>query len=329
MIPNKNSNTMRAVVVEQSGGPEVMTLKELPIPQAGPGQVLVRVQAIGVNPVDTYIRAGLQGYSPRLPYTPGLDAAGVVKAVGAGVEGVAAGDRVYTSGSLSGTYAQFALCSASQVHHLPGQVTYVQGAGINVPYATAYRALFQRAAALPGETVLIHGASGGVGIAATQLAAAAGLTVFGTAGTDNGRRLVDEQGAERIFDHRQPEHLQQVLEATGGRGVDIIVEMLANVNLGRDLEILAPGGRVVIVGSRGEVQINPRDLMRRDAAIVGMSLMNLKDEDGRVIHAALIAGLGNGTLRPVIQNEIPLAEAARAHKEVIEQASLGKIVLIP
>jgi NADPH2:quinone reductase len=319
---------MKAIRVTQFGEPNVLQLAEVPTPQPGPGEVLVRIQAAGVNPVETYIRAGTYARLPNLPYTPGNDAAGVVEQVGADVSEFKAGDRVYTAGSLSGTYAEFALCKKQQVHPLPANVSFAQGAAIGTPYATAYRGLLQRAGARPGETVLVHGASGGVGTAAVQLARAHGLRVFGTAGSDEGFELVREQGAHEVFDHRVPDRFEKIMKATGGHGVDVIVEMLANVNLGKDLTILAKAGRVVIIGSRGRVEINPRDTMQRDADVRGMILPNTPPAQLASIHAALVAGLEDGTLRPVIGREIPLAQAANAHQAVMESGALGKIVLV-
>ena len=320
---------MKAIRVDEFGGPEVMRLVDLPDPQPGDGQVLVRVHAAGVNPVDTYIRAGAYGRLPPLPYTPGMDGAGVVEATGAGVARVAVGDRVYLAGTISGSYAELAVCDESQAHPLPGDLSFAQGAAVNVPYATAYRALFQRAHALPGEVVLVHGASGGVGVAATQLARAAGMKVIGTGGTEQGRQLVLEQGAHHALDHHAPGYLEQLLDLTEGRGVDVVLEMLANVNLDKDLNVLARNGRVVVIGNRGTVEINPRAAMSRDASILGMSLLNAPQSELPTIHAALVAGLENGTLRPVVGQEMPLADAARAHQAVIEPGAYGKIVLIP
>jgi NADPH2:quinone reductase len=320
---------MKAIRIHEFGGPDVLKLEEAPDPALGPGQVVVRMHAIGVNPVDTYIREGRHAVKPSLPYTPGSDGAGTIEAVGEGVEWVSQGDRVYTGGSVSGTYAEKALCQESQVHPLPAHVSYAQGAAVNVPYATAYRAIFHRAQARAGEVVLVHGASGGVGTAAVQLARAAELTIIGTAGTDEGRRLVKEQGADHVLNHRDAGYLDQVLDLTGGRGVDVILEMLANVNLGKDLTVVARFGRVVVIGSRGSVEIDPRATMTRDASIVGMTLMNVSDVERAGIHAALVAGLENNTLRPVVGREFKLAEAARAHEAVLEPGAYGKIVLIP
>jgi NADPH2:quinone reductase len=318
---------MKAIRVNEFGDPEALRLEEVPAPQPGPGQVVVQIHAVGVNPVETYVRAGKYARLPALPYTPGNDGAGVVERIGPDANEFKPGDRVYTGGSLSGTYAEFALCKTEQLHRLPEDVSFAQGAAMGTPYATAYRGLFQRADAKPGETVLVHGASGGVGTAAVQLARARGLRVFGTAGSDEGRKLAREQGAHEVFDHRAPDHFEQIMNATGGRGVDVIVELLANVNLGKDLTILAKGGRVAIIGSRGRVEIDPRDTMQRDADIRGMILPNTPPAEMASIHAALVAGLENGTLRPVISKEFPLAEAAHAHRVVMEPGAMGKIVL--
>ena len=318
---------MKAIRVKEFGGPEVLQLEEVPTPQPGPGEVLMRIYATGINPVETYIRAGKYARLPELPYTPGNDGAGVVEQAGANVTEFKGGDRVYTAGSVTGTYAEFALCKKEQVHPLPANVSFAQGAALGTPYATAYRGLLQRAVAKPGETALVHGASGGVGIAAVQLARAHGLRVFGTAGSQEGLRLVREQGAHEVFDHRTPDHFDQLMKATGGHGMDVIVEMLANVNLGKDLTILAKGGRVVIIGSRGPAEINPRDTMQRDADIRGMILPNTPPAEMASIHAALVAGLEEGALRPVIGKEFSLADAAEAHRAVMEPGALGKIVL--
>jgi NADPH2:quinone reductase len=215
--------TMKAIRVHEYGGPEVLKLEEVPDLNAGPGQVLVRVKAVGVNPVDTYIRAGGHAVKPALPYTPGMDAAGEVEAIGEGVTRVAVGDRVYVAGTTTGAYAEQALSNESRVHPLPRPLSYPQGAAVNVPYATAYRALFQRAKAVAAESVLVHGASGGVGIASVQLARAAGMKVIGTGGTEEGRALVAKEGAHHVLDHRAPDYLEQVLALTDGQGVDLIL----------------------------------------------------------------------------------------------------------
>ena len=295
----------------------------------GPGQVVVSVKAAGVNPVDAYIRSGMYRPDLELPYTPGLDAAGVIAALGAGVKHRKIGQRVYVAWSLSGTYAEQVLCNEFQTHPLPDKVSFGQGAAVGVPFGAAYRALFQRAHAIPGETVLVHGASGGVGIAAVQLARNAGMRVIGTAGSDAGKALVLDQGAHHVLNHKEPGYMDKLNELTCNRGVDVILEMLANVNLDNDLSVLATGGRVVIIGSRGRVEIDPRNAMMREATILGMTLYNATAKELASMHAAFVAGLENATLRPVVSMELPLAEAAKAHHLVMETSTLGKIVLLP
>ncbi len=248
---------MRAVQVPHFGGADVLQIQQLADPVAGDGQVLVDVRAIGVNPVDTYVREGKYGPMP-FPYTPGKDAAGLVESVGRGVLAIKPGDRVYTSDTVTGAYAEKALCNEETVHRLPELASFQQGAAVGIPAGVAYYGLFYRAAGKPGETVLIHGGTGGVGVAAIQLARAAGFTVIATAGDESGRAFVVEQGAHHASDHRITERPDELLALTSGRGVDIILEMLANQNLSNDLSVLNKRGRVIVIGSRGKVEIDPR-----------------------------------------------------------------------
>lgn len=323
---------MKAIRVHAFGGPEVLTLEDVADPKAGPGVLVVRVRAAGVNPVDAYVHTGTYPRKPPLPYTPGFDGAGDVESVGADVRGFAPGDRVYISGpgntvAGAGTYGERAICLPTQLHRLPARASYAQGAALGVPYCTAYRALFQRARAVAGETVLVHGATGGVGIATVELAHARGLTVIGTGGTDAGLATVRAHGADVTVSHRATNYTDDIMRATGGRGVDLIIEMAAHVNLDRDLSMLAKHGRVVVVGNRGKTEIDARQAMGRDAAILGMTLFNVTDAEFVEIHSGLMAGLANGTLNPVVVREMPLAEAVRAHTMVMEPGALGKIVL--
>ena len=318
---------MKAIVVKEFGAPEQMLPEEVSDLEPDANQILVRVRAAGVNPVDTYIRQGIHAQKPNLPYTPGKDAAGMVENVGADVTNFKKGDRVLTTGSITGTYAEFCLCKENQLIKLPENVTFEQGAGVFVPYATSFRALFQKAAGKSGETVLIHGASGGVGIAAVQWAKNAGLNVVGTASSDDGKKLVKDQGADFVFDHSSPNYLGEIKEATGGRGVDIILEMLANENLNKDFEVLKMFGRVVIIGNRGTIEFNPRLTMTKDASVFGMSLFNAPDEAMREIYEAIHIGLSEGFLNPVVGRTFPLKDAAKAHHAVMKEKAFGKIVL--
>lgn len=322
---------MKAIVVREFGSPEVMKLQEVPDPKPGSGQVLVRVRAAGVNPVETYVRGGTYARKPPLPYTPGSDLGGTIEGIGPGVSNWKPGDRIYAHGVAPGygAYAELTVCDRSQVHALPRHVSFQQGSAMGVPYGTAWRALFVRANARAGETVLVHGASGGVGTAAVQIARSHGLQVIGTAGTKEGLELVREQGAHHVLNHREAGYLDRLAEITGGRGVDLVLEMLANVNLDRDLDVLAMRGRVVVVGNRGRIEIDPRKTMGKDAAILGMTLFNASPEELAGIHAGLCAGLENGALKPVIGREMPLADAPKAHVAIMEPGAHGKIVLVP
>jgi NADPH:quinone reductase len=320
---------MRAILVKEFGAPDVMKIQEAPKPEPAAGQVVVRIKAAGVNPADTYMRSGNYARKPPLPYTPGSDGAGVIESVGAGVKRVKSGDRVFCATTLTGTYAEYALAEERQVQPLPERVSFSQGAGVFVPYATAHHALFALARARPSEMLLVHGASGGVGIAGVQSGRANGMTVIGTGGSDKGRELVRREGAHHVLDHRSAGYQEEILKLTGGRGVDVILEMLANVNLGADLKLLAPRGRVVVIGSRGDVTITPRDMMGKESAILAMMLWNIAERDLQSALAAVIAGLENGTLRPVVGAELPLADAPKAHVKVMEPGAYGKIVLVP
>jgi NADPH2:quinone reductase len=325
---------MRAIRVHEFGGPEVMRLENVADPKPGPHEAVVRIGAAGVNPVDAYIRTGQYARKPSLPFTPGSDGAGEIVEVGRELNRFHARDRVYIAGfgvmaAGAGTYAELVVCSPDQLHPLPQRTSFAQGAALGVPYATAYQALFHRAKAHPGETVLVHGATGGVGIAAVQLAHARGLRVIGSGGTERGLETIRAEGADAVVNHKSAGYLDEIRAATGGRGVDVVIEMAAHINLDRDLSILAPRGRIVVVGNRGRVEIDARQAMGRDAAVLGMTLFNATDADLASIHAALFAGLDNGTLRPIIGQEIPLADAARAHAAVMEPGAHGKIVLVP
>jgi NADPH:quinone reductase len=319
---------MKAIRVHEFGGPEVLKLEDIATPKPSAGEVLVRLHAAGVNPYDTYMRAGTYAVKPALPYIPGSDGAGTVEAVGQGVKNVKPGDRVYTARTITGAYAEYALALEEQVHPLPANIDFKQGAGIWVPYGTAYHGLYHAAEAQARDTVLVHGASGGVGIAAVQIARAAGLKVLGTAGTPQGLDLAKREGAHAVFDHRKSGYLDEIMQATHGRRVDIILEMLANVNLANDTKLLATNGRVIVIGNRGEATINPRELMGRRASIRAFTLWSITPEEEADIHAGLFAGLENGTLRPVVGKELPLGEAARAHKEILEPGAAGKMVLV-
>ncbi|XP_012872429.1 PREDICTED: quinone oxidoreductase isoform X1 [Dipodomys ordii] len=321
---------MKAIRVHEFGGPEVLKLQsDVVIPVPKDRQVLIKVYACGVNPVETYIRSGTYSRKPALPYTPGSDVAGLIESVGDHVSTFKKGDRVFSTRTVSGGYAEYALADDHTVHTLPEDLDFKQGAAIGIPYFTAYRALLHSAHGKAGESVLVHGASGGVGLATCQIARAYGLTVLGTAGTEEGQNIVLENGAHEVFNHRELHYIDKIQKSLGGKGVDVIIEMLANVNLSNDLKLLSSGGRVIIVGSRGPIEINPRDIMAKESSIIGVSLFSSTKEEFRHYAKALQDGIKAGWLKPVIGSQYPLEKVAQAHENIIHgSGTLGKMILL-
>jgi NADPH2:quinone reductase len=322
---------MRAIRVREFGDPSVLRVDDVPVPEPGAGQVQIRVHAAGVNPVDTYIRSGRYALLPTPPYTPGSDGAGTITAVGPDVSGWEVDQRVFFFGTVLGkafgAYAEYAVCAVDQVHRLPDRISFQQGAALGVPYATAHRALFGRGRGRAGEIVMIHGASGGVGLAAVQLARWRGLDVIGTAGSEEGLALVRANGAHVAVSHRAALYLDQIRHTTKDNGPNLIIEMLANENLDADLGLIARRGRIVIVGNRGRVEIDPRQTMAKDSTILGMSLWNTEDDELAAIYEDIVDGLESGALAPVVGREMPLADAPKAHDAVMASGARGKIVL--
>jgi NADPH2:quinone reductase len=326
---------MKAIRVHEFGGPDVLQLEDIPDLQPSPGQVVMQVRAIGVNPLHRLICAGLVS-RPPLPFTPGDDAAGVVAAVGEGVTGVNVGDRVYGGQPLTGTYAQQVLYDASEVYPLPDNTSFSQGASLRGPYYTAHYALFGKGRGTPGEMILVHGASGGVGIAAVQMARATGFQVIGTASSEKGRNLVQQEGAHHVFDHSAPGYIQDILDLTAGRGVDLILDMKADVNLPKSAQMVAFNGRIVMIGGKdvgeggaGRTEFNPFVTLFKNADILGLFIGAASPTEVLAMKAAIFAGLENGTLRPIIGQEMPLGDAPKALKAIAQAGAFGKIILIP
>jgi NADPH2:quinone reductase len=324
---------MKAIRAHSFGGPDVLRLDEIDDPVAGPGEVVVDIRAAGVNPADTYMRTGTYAIVPQLPYIPGGDAGGVVSAIGAGVTEFRVGDPVFVGTALSfdltGCYAEKVKRKATEVLHLPGGVSFAAAAAFGVPYTTAHYALFERGHARAGETVFIHGASGSVGTAAIQIAKRAGLTVIGSGGSARGLDLIAREGADQAVDHTRKGYLDEVKRLCGGQGPQLILEMLANVNLAADMDLVAKYGRIIIIGNRGETTINARVAMMKELDIRGIALWNATPEQVAPIMKGILAGVAAGALKPVVGREMPLAEAAAAHVAVLQPGAYGKIVLVP
>lgn len=324
---------MKAIRAHQFGGPEVIQIDEVddPIPKAG--EVVIDIKAAGVNPADTYMLGGGYAIKPDLPYTLGADAAGVVSATGSGVDKLSVGDRVYVGiclgFSAQGCYAEKLVRAQEDVALLPDNVSFAQGTALGTAYATAHYALFARGGAKAGESVFIHGASGGVGTAAIQLAKRVGLTVIGSAGTARGCELVKSEGADCVVNHTESGYMDAVREVNGGSGPELILEMLANVNLVTDLDAVAKYGRIVVIGNRGEITINARVAMMKEIDVRGMALFNASRDQMEHIVADFDVGLRDGSLKPIVGREMPLSEASASHVAVLEPGAHGKIVLVP
>ncbi len=308
---------MKSIQVTQFGGPEKLVFTDVKDVVAEKGEVCVRLYAAGVNPSDTYTLSGTYAFSiPQLPYTPGLDRVqGIVEAIGEEVTNVRVGDRVFIAslmGSKStGTFAKKVVCDASLVHPLPSHVSFEQGAALGVPALTAYRALFQRACLKPGQTVFIHGASGGVGLQVVQMAKSHGAKVIGTQASQRGKKMVRQAGADYVIDHVTEATVEDVLALMDGNGPDVIIEFLANKNLETDLKLIAPFGKIVIVGNRGSIDINPRLAMQKECDILATALWNApKDEYEQSIHG-VIGMLTSGALRPIIGTTLPLKQVSQ------------------
>lgn len=324
---------MKAIRVHSFGGPEVLQLETIDDPIPGAGEVVVELRAAGVNPADTYMRSGTYAVLPKLPYTPGGDGGGVISAIGPGVTDHKVGDRVFVGTALTfdltGCYAEKVKRKASEVLALPKGVTFAQAAAFGVSYPTAHYALFERGGARPGETVFISGASGSVGSSAIQLAKRAGLRVIGSAGTPKGLELVRAEGADHAVNHTQEGYMDEVRRFTGGKGPELILEMLANVNLASDMDVAAKFGRIIVIGNRGEITINPRVAMAKDLDIRGLVLWNATAAQVKSMMLDILAGVAEGSLRPVVGREMRLSEAAAAHIAVLEHGVSGKLVLTP
>lgn len=324
---------MRAIRVSHFGDSNVLEYSSgVQLPKLKENEVLIQVKAIGVNPVDTYIRSGNFPLKPDLPFTPGFDVAGIIRELGSkDIESeFFVGQRVFASNTTSGGYAEMCNVPAKACYPLDDKLTFQQGAALGIPYLTAYRALFMKAKPECGQTVLVHGASGAVGLALVQLAVGQkNLRVFGTAGSEAGLKLVQEQGADKVFNHHNKSYVQQILEATDGKGVDIIFEMLANVNLNKDCDMASFQGKIFIIGNRGAVDFDASSVMMKELSINGIAVLHSSEIEANAQAKGLIEAIKTGSVNPVIGKEFSLKNANIAHDYIIDNSgSSGKVVLV-
>ena len=335
---NELPRQMKGVLVENFGSIEVLKIKEdLPLPideleELEPTKILIRVISAGINPVDTYIRSGQYARLPKLPYIPGNDAAGYIIAVGAAVskDAFPLGSRVFVTGvgKNSGCYAEYATIDMNYVFPLDKRLSFAQGSGLGVPYFTAYKALVLRAKLKENETVLVHGASGAVGIAVVQIAVSLGATIFGTAGSKEGMDIVRKCGAHHVFNHNEKDYDKEMKARTNNEGFDVIIENLANINLDRDMQMLKSNARIMVVGSRGPITVNPRHLMAPEALIQGIALAATKEYEYKEIGDAIVNGIRSGWVNPVINREYDFGTTQKAHDDIINsKGAKGKLVI--
>jgi putative PIG3 family NAD(P)H quinone oxidoreductase len=324
---------MIAIDPAQPGGPEVLQPVERPVPQPGPGEVLIRVGAAGVNRPDVMQRRGLYPPPPGAPSILGLEVAGEVVALGDGVQSWRLGDRVCAL-VAGGGYAEYCVAPAGQCLPVPVSLSMVEGAALPETFFTVWTNLFQRGAARPGDTILVHGGTSGIGTTAILLGKVFGLTLIVTAGSPEKCARARELGAAHAIDYRNEDFVARVKEITGGRGVDVVLDMIGGDYLPRNLACLAEEGRHVSIavqrGPKAEVPIF--DIMRRRLTLTGSTLRALSAEFKASVAAELRRdvwpALEAGEIRPVIDSTYPLAAAADAHRRMDSSEHVGKIVLM-
>ena len=322
---------MKAITFDRIGGTEVLQLSEVPKPEVKPGKVLVKNHAIGINFADTLFRQGQYMMAPRLPDTPGLEAAGVIEAVGDGVEGLKAGARVAYIGVK--TYAEYSLASAAQVIPLPDFISFQEGAAFPIQALTAYHMLHTAHRITPEQVVLVHSAAGGVGILAVQIAKAAGAHVIGTVSKDSKAALVREFGADAVINYATHDFADEAMKLTGNRGVDLILDAVGEPTLKRGLRCLAPFGHLILYGRSGGAPepLNLFSLFEKSLKVSGFVLYTVTAVPHRLRHGieASFQLMREGKLKLLIGETFPLAQAAEAHRHMESRESVGKLLLIP
>ena len=323
---------MICIEISQPGEPEVLKPAERPDPVPGPGEVLIRVAAAGVNRPDVLQRRGAYPPPPGASDIPGLEVAGTVAAVGAGVEGWRTGDAVCALVS-GGGYATMCVAPAPQCLRVPATLDLVAAAAIPETFFTVWTNVFDRGRLQAGETALFHGGTSGIGTTAIQLAAVRGATVFATAGSDEKVRACEALGARRAINYRTQDFVNVIREMTGGAGVDLILDIMGGSYLNRNLAALAVDGRLVQIGLMGgeSASVDLRRVLGRRLTITGSTLRPRPVAEKGEIAAALAREvwplLEAGTIKPIVFKTFPLAEAAAAHGLMESSEHVGKIVL--
>ena len=324
---------MKAIQINEFGGPEVLKTVEIDEPYPNEDEVKVKVFVTGLNPSEAYTITGTYGYNvPNLPYVPGYDATGIIEEVGSSVNHFKKGDRVFLSAFSAerntGTYAEKVVTDAKNVFRLPDNISFKEGAALGIPVFTAYKAIFLKANVRAGETVLVHGASGSVGSMAVQMAKAIGATVIGTSSTEEGRQTILDLGADHAMDHISEDNKEEVLNITNEQGPDVIIEMLANANLETDMQVIVKYGRIIIVGSRDTIEVNPRNLMTSEAIVTGMTFTYPTQKEMKEMQYGVNALLEIGAIRSLIGNEFTLDEPVEAHKSLMESSGNGRTIFV-
>jgi len=323
---------MRAIEISQPGGPEVLVAVERPVPQPGPGEVLIKVAAAGVNRPDVFQRQGHYAPPPGASDLPGLECAGVIVAGDAAAGGFTLGDPVCAL-VAGGGYAEYCVAPIAQCLPIPAGLSLVQAGALPETCFTVWSNVFDRGRLAAGETLLVHGGASGIGTTAIQMAAALGHTVYATVGSDARARAVEQLGAAHGINYRTQDYVQEIKRATGGRGVDVILDMVAGDYVNRNLECLAEDGRAVIIALLGgaKASINANHVLRRRLTITGSTLrprpVAFKAAIARALHDHVWPLYASGAIRPVLHATVPLAEAARAHAMMEAGEHVGKIVL--
>lgn len=324
---------MRAMMLQALGGPADLRLVELADPAPGPGEVLVDVRAAACNFADILMCRGEYQERPPLPFAPGGEVAGFVAALGEGVTGLAVGDRVLAQTGHGG-FASAALAKAAGVWPIPATLDFPVAAGLTVTYQTAWFGLVHRAGLQPGETLLVHAAAGGVGLAAVQLGKALGARVLGTAGSPDKCALAREHGADEVFNYREVDWVAGVKAATGGGGADVIYDPVGGDIADRSLKCIAFEGRLLVIGfASGRIpQIPANHLLVKNISAVGLywgSYMKHAPAKMREAHDALVALVERGAITPLVSSVRPLEEAAAALADLGARHTVGKVVLTP